>query len=264
MSNSIKSVVLTLVLLSLIAWFFNRAISFAALYVYRHTGAYLFRSTDFVQNVSLGYRNFFYSQERIAKLEKDLYNLKLSNIKLSADAAKLNAYESSELYESNVPENTIKAKIIGRSPDNWHEQLIIDRGLNAGIKQGQGVMTINGIIGQIAMVSADSSIVKLINSKDFQMGVKLASNNEYGILKGDFPNPPALDFININSKVKLNDRIVSSGVCMNDTCPYPADYPIGFVKSVSKNPNIVDLVIKVKPAEDLKRLKEVFVLKHGK
>src|SRR5262245_65021785 len=56
----------------------------------------------------------------------------------------------------------VNAMVIGRDPDNWFKTVIIDRGSIAGVEKDQPVVTTEGLVGRVVIVSPISSRVLLI------------------------------------------------------------------------------------------------------
>ena len=167
-----------------------------------------------------------------------------------------------EFQKYKLKYQTIAASVIGRSPDAWHDQFILNKGSNDGIIVGRGVINEDGVVGQIKKVGPSSSIVQLISNPDWRMGVKIPRIKQYCILNGNYPEKARLQFITIDSDIQAGDEVVSSGVCTdNDICPYPENFPVGKVVMVGKDPNEIDLVVEVDYYADLNKTKYVFVLK---
>ena len=45
--------------------------------------------------------------------------------------------------------NPISATVIGRSPDQWMNTVIIDKGKKSGMKENMAVITSEGLVGRI-------------------------------------------------------------------------------------------------------------------
>ena len=93
-----------------------------------------------------------------------------------------------ELNKTLTEYTPINATILNRNKSYWFNTITIDKGKSAGIKKDMAVITKNGLIGKISMVSNTSSEVKLITSDDvnFKVSVAIRTNNDdnYAILNG--------------------------------------------------------------------------------
>ncbi len=93
------------------------------------------------------------------------------------------------------------------------------------------------------------------------MGAKIERTEEYGVLSGSFPDYAILDFIKIDSTVKVGDRVVSTGLYLDEgNPPFPANFPIGKVVEVKKDPNTVGLIVKIKFFDPLNTIKDLYIL----
>ncbi len=251
----------SLVCMSLI-WVFSRPFSAIALWLYSGTGAVVNNFYDAAIETQANAATLLEAQGLARKLRLANQRLTIANFKLKAENRKIAEYEKALNFKTNFAHPTVFARIIGRSPDSWHKQIIIDKGSEDGIVLGRGVLTSKGIIGQVSKLGPHSSVVQLVFNPDWRMGVKIARLNQYGVLIGSFPEPARLQFITMDSEVEVGDEIVSSGICIDaGNCPYPENFPVGQVIAVSRDPNVVDLLVKVRFYEDLSTIKEVFVLK---
>lgn len=261
-SKSLKT--LTIIFLTTVAllWVLARPLGALGLFIYQYSGAFansfvtnIFSSKNFAQD-------FIQALEKVKELNKENKKLIIENKILKSHLKEMKSLQKTLNFANNFTYQTIPAKVRGRSPDSWHRQIIIDKGSKDGIKLGKGVITELGIVGQVKKVSKDSSIIQIANDPKWRMGIKIASLNQYGVISGNYPNLPQIQFVTLDSEVQPGDKILSSGICLDQSnCSYPDNYPVATVVDVIRDPNEVDLVIKVKYNQDLSKLSEVCVLK---
>ena len=260
-SKDLKSFILTILLIFFLAWFFVRPISDAFSFVYSFTGKVFNQVGSELSESKEEVGDYIDSLERIKELEIENKKIKLENIKLNSILKRSKYKAQSKFNFESLSINSIQADIIGRSPDSWHEQIIISKGSKDGVKLGSGVFSLKGIVGQIDKVNEDNAIVKLIYDRSFQIGAKVVRTGEYGVISGAYLETANLEFIKIDSDIKVGDTIVSSGLCLADEfCPYPNDFPIGEVTEVKKDSNVVGLVVKIEFFEKLNKIKEIYVV----
>lgn len=259
--KSLKTYLVPLVVTIALLWVFNRPLSAFGLFVYKISGSFISNTYNHLKETRKEASDLLAAQQRAAELNAARRKLILENKKLKAQINKLHDLEKALGFKTSFNYKTIPASIIGRSPDNWHRQIIINKGSKDGIKLGRGVITDRGVVGQVQKLSVDSAIVQLVFNPDWRMGVKIARNGQYGVLSGNYPDPAYLQFITVDSDIQVGDQIVTSGICIDaDNCPYPENFPVAKVISVEKDPNVVDLVVKVDFYENLKNVREVFIL----
>ena len=60
----------------------------------------------------------------------------------------------------------VHATVISRNPDQWEEKIIIDKGEVHGIEKNMAVMTANGLIGKVVLVTPFTSTVELLSTEN--------------------------------------------------------------------------------------------------
>lgn len=118
-------------------------------------------------------------------------NNHLSNELLEKEIDDLNK-QISDLKEINNIDNlltdkiVINASIIKRSPNYWYDYITINKGSKNGIKKGFGVISNNGLIGEVTIVNDNTSEVRLLCSKSNNyISAKFTYNDQeyFGIIK---------------------------------------------------------------------------------
>lgn len=251
----------TLVICFMILWVLSRPLKWVGENIYLICGSSLNSSCQTVINTKssltelINARNKSKEQERtITFLKQKIYTLENQNDKYKALSSVLN-------LKKNLSNKTFVANVIGRSPDNWHKQLIIDKGSADGIKTGDSVLSSKGIVGQIVDVNKNSSFVQLISDSGFRIGCKLKRTKLLGILTGKSSKLGTIQFIPIGNNVRVGDYVVTSGIsCRGLSQTYPPNHPIGRVSKISKKKiKNADLYIEVKLNENLTMTNEVIV-----
>jgi rod shape-determining protein MreC len=257
-----KNLLVSVFVFVIVLWVFARPLTAFGLFVYKNSSAYLNRSVKNIKRTQEEALTLLQAQAHADKLDIENQELNVENKYLKAELEKAQAKKDFAKLKAKSLKATIQAEVIGRSPDLWHKQFIIDKGTKDGIVLGRGVVNDQGVIGQIKKVADKTAIVQLISNPDWRMGVKVKRLNQYCILNGSKAKKGKLQFITIDSKIQAGDEIVSSGICTdNDICPYPENFPVGTVSLVAKNPNKVDLVVEIAYHADFEQTKNVFVLK---
>lgn len=262
MPNIWKRFLVPSIAIIILIWVFSRPLSFLGLFLYDISGKYLNGAYKNIKQTQKEASDLLQAQERVKELEIINRNLRLENLKLFARTEKIETLNEKLNFKNSLNYETIPAQVTGRSPDHWHKQVILDKGSDDGIVLGKGVLTEKGIIGQVVKTWKTASLVQLIFNRDWKMGAKIERINKYGVLTGNYPGPGYLEYITVDTDVELGDEVKSSGICLSPkNCPYPENFPVGIVTEVKRDPNVVDLLVKVKFYEDLTDIKEVFVLK---
>jgi len=100
----------------------------------------------------------------------------------------------------------ILADVIPAS-DRSANKLIINRGKNYGIRQGQFVLGDNSIIGTISNVSFRSAQVKLVTDPTSKIAVRIAGLNVSRIMQGAGGNSAKIQMLSTKHKVKVGDVV---------------------------------------------------------
>ncbi|MEM8779009.1 MAG: rod shape-determining protein MreC [Cyanobacteria bacterium P01_G01_bin.49] len=152
-------------------------------------------------------------------------------------------------YFEDQQNNVIASPIIGRSPDDWWEQIILGRGSRDGIEVGYVVTGIGGLIGRIIDVTPHTSRVLLVSDPTSHVGARVSPTGTMGVIKGDNSEIAVISFFEKVPKVSPGDTITTSPVSRL----FPDGLPIGRVQSVDleKGPAPEAKVLLTAPIDDL-------------
>ena len=193
-------------------------------------------------------------QDQIDQLEfqaAELNKLKLENRRLR----KLLAFKELISYQM------VGAQVIGTTPNNWVQHLIIDRGSKDGIKEKMAVITYNGaLVGQVIEVSPNTARVSLLVDIDFAVSARVQDQESrtIGVIRGlpDRKDIVLMDDITRAAKIKERDIIVTSGLSPN----FPKDIPIGRVLKVTGESYGMIQQAEIQPFMNLYMIEEVLVI----
>ncbi len=196
-------------------------------------------------------------REKIKTIEKKVADLELENTKLRQEAKDVNKLRSLLSLKQSISRQTVGADVTGRSPDNWFEQVTIDKGSkNSTILNGSAVITAQGVVGQVVKVEDNTSVVRLVTDPQQNLGVVIQRINIPGALKGNYKNPPIVKYVPVGTAVDVGDKIV----CTGDGGVFPQGHPVGTVALVRRDTNGTTLDIEVKLADNLYDLTHVLVV----
>lgn len=133
-------------------------------------------------------------------------------------------------YVEKEPKNapTIPARVVGRSADNWWQQVTLNRGSISGIEKGSVVKAEGGLVGLINSVTPNTSRVLLISDMNSQVGANISRTGAKGILQGDGSADAVLEFYEKVPDVKPGDVVSTSTY----SSKFPSGVPIGKIKSL--------------------------------
>lgn len=198
--------------------------------------------------------------KQIEQLEKENNELQLENQALSEYR-----YEARRLQQLLNFENAsletydlLPARVIARSPNNWYQTIIIDKGSRDGVKQNMPVIHPSGLVGRVGSVSESSAQINLLTDREVAVGAVLQNSRETrGIVEG-VGDSKLLRMVNIPyySTVKKGDRVLSSGLSEI----YPKGLFIGRVIEVKSEPGGLLLTADIEPEVNFDKLEEVLLI----
>jgi rod shape-determining protein MreC len=176
--------------------------------------------------------NPFQSQTQLV-LEDRLTNARILELEQQVTELKQQNQQLKQLLAYNETQTTanITAPVIGRNRDRWWDRITLGKGSEEGIKSGDVVMGIGGLIGRVTHVTPHTSQVLLVSDTSSRVGAILSRNRQFGYIQGKEASTVVMHFFNQVADIKPGDEIATS----NLSKLYPPGLPIGKVKSKSKS-----------------------------
>ena len=157
--------------------------------------------------------------------------------------------------QANVDVPMVAARVIGTGADSASQTIYLDRGERDGIRRDMGVITPDGIVGKVIESYKDTAQVLLLTDEHSGVGAMLVDSRVQKPVGGTGEPLLVMKYIsNEDNSVNPGDRIVTSGI---DRI-FPRDLPVGTIADIK--PGSTFKQIRVRPAANLERLEEVFVL----
>lgn len=182
------------------------------------------------------------------------------------DAARISALEqenrllraqASFLAESGY--DHVGARVIGRRIDHIHARLLIDRGTNDALEEGQAVVTENGLlVGKVIEAGSRVSTVELLTDVDSRIAVASAKDGQLiGVLEGRGNGATLLTYIPSSVDVMADDLLLTAGTEEK----VPPRLAIGVVNAVTRTSKDPFYEASVDPTMRIERLSFVSVLR---
>lgn len=159
------------------------------------------------------------------------------------------------LSPSIVPKG-IAARVIGRSPNNWQQRLVLDRGLADGLGVDSVVMTPRGVIGRVLLIESRTAIVSLLTDPGQTVAVLNQRSRSPGVALGEGETNLLLQYLPQQVDFHVGDVVETSGL----GGVYPKGLSVGKVIRVDAQPNAVTPRVTIVLNADLDRVEEVLVL----
>ena len=204
------------------------------------------------------WHNYFYLRGVRAEnrqLKEQIEQMRLEQVRLSEDAAQARRLQTLLSFKEQFISKTVAAQVIGTSGSDLSRIVTIDKGENAGIKRDMAVITSDGIVGKVLLVSPNLAQVLLISDQSSGVGAILDKSRLQGVLRGTANGEVVLERVMSDEQVQAGETVQTSG---GDQI-FPKGLPVGTVTNVGKGKELF-LNIRIKPAANLSRLEEVLVL----
>ena len=155
-----------------------------------------------------------------------------------------------------LPGSSVAVSVIAEEVTPWFRTVVINRGIQDGIREGLPVVAVNGVVGQVLKVGETSSKVLLLTDHASAMAATVQRSRARGVVKGKGGDLCSLEFASRQDDIKLGDIVITSGI----GGVYPKGLPIGEVTMVKKGEYGIFQTVTIRPSVNLSRLEELLVL----
>lgn len=221
-----------------------------------------------------GFFSFSFGVRSTTKLYFDLINIKKESASLKEQNSSLLArlQHLEELQKENqrlsglldfrekAKMELIAARIMSKDLISDHSTIRIDKGTLQGLKNGQAVITTEGVVGHIFRPGPTSSSVLLISDRYSVVDGIIARTRARGIVEGVTQGNCVLRYVEKSEDVKKGDLVVTSGL---DNI-FPKGFPVAVVDSVETKTYSISLKVELRPVVDPDKIEEVFVILNSK
>lgn len=195
--------------------------------------------------------------QRNAELEAENARLQIQVIELQQQVTEAQVLSTLLDYARTRAENRyIAAAVIQYDTSPFLHYVVINRGSDDGIRRGMPVVTNQGLVGQIAAVTAGAARVQLLTDPDSAVNVRLQATGENAVLLGSLTSDLFVDFIPQSANVQTGDLVVTSSLGGN----YPPNLVIGQLTNVRKRDFELFQTATLQPSVDFKNLEIVLVI----
>ena len=164
--------------------------------------------------------------------------------------------------QSELDYDTVIAKVVAKSPQNFYKTLVVNRGKESGIEKWMPVVAyqdnIKCVVGKVIDVQRYSARVQPLIEQSSYTGAMMKDSRYSGILVGQSPlsEYSLLQYINRTTEINYGDIVVTSGM----GGVFPKGIMIGEIVSVSKKRYGIFQEALVNPYVDFGRLEEVYII----
>jgi len=152
------------------------------------------------------------------------------------------------------------AEVIAVDSDPYTHQIVINRGANDGVYEGQAVLDDQGIVGQIQHVGTISSRVILITDVTHAVPVRVSRNGIRMVATGTGQIDKLVNnFVPHSTDIKAGDLLVTSGLGGK----YPEGYPVSTIFRVNQDESRAFAQVLSTPIAKIDRLRYLLLLWPG-
>ena len=159
-------------------------------------------------------------------------------------------------FKRHLIYSSVVASVIGREPSHWNSSLIIDKGADDGIKQGQPVVNALGVVGKITEVNRVTSKVIFLTDPQFSVAALIQRPRESGLVSGSLQGVCRLRFLNENADIQAGDKVITSKLSSS----FPEGLYIGEISQIQKDPEDLSVECIIQPAVSFSQIEEVLVI----
>jgi rod shape-determining protein MreC len=194
----------------------------------------------------------------------DMMTLREDNVRLKSDNARLQqwqavatdlSFENEKLrallkFAPPTRQAYTSARVATDTGSPYSRSVIITSGANLGVQEDLAVINEAGLVGRVADVSSKTARVLLLTDINSRIPVISEDSRERAIAGGNNSELLSLIYLPENSKLKVGEKIITSG----DGGVLPPGLPVGVVTKIEKG------AATVKPFVDGYRLDYVSVV----
>lgn len=153
----------------------------------------------------------------------------------------------------------IAAQVIGRDLIIDHKTISINKGTQHGLKDGQAVITLNGVVGYVFRPQLTTSSVMLMIDRYAVADGLIQRTRASGSIEGRGTSSLSMKYIERTEDVQPGDIVVTGGL---DNI-FPKGFPLAIVENVERKTISISLKVDLKPLVDPRSLEEVFVVSNA-
>ena len=208
---------------------------------------------------------------RLGETGADRNQLRLENSRLKAERllthARLQRYSALEAENARlramleartrVREEVRVAGIMSVSANPFRHDLVIDKGRNDGVYDGQAMVDAEGVVGQVIETGLFSAQAVLISDPDHALPVEINRNGlrTIAVGTGEFDRLD-LPFLPNNADDRQGDLLVTSEL----GGAFPAGYPVAIIDNVTRVPQEPFAAVSARPAAKLNQIREIMLI----
>ena len=165
-----------------------------------------------------------------------------------------------ELTKNHEDYKLVDGYIIARSSVDWTSTFTVNRGTNAGIRQGMCAITANGeLVGLVSEVGTNYAVIKTVLDSSLEISATISASGYNGMVQGGYSTGLEgllrMDYLPSSAVIRNNDQVVTTGSTV-----YPRNLILGNVVDAGFDDTGVAKYALLEPAADFGNLEQVFII----
>jgi rod shape-determining protein MreC len=160
-------------------------------------------------------------------------------------------------------QETVTARVVGRSPSVWYSTVTIDKGTSAGVRVDDPVVAAGGLAGKVTSATNGTAQVTLITDSTSSVTAQVLPVGATGIVEPNVGEPEdlQLNFVRGGEEINEGEMVVTAGFATGDLGSiFPPGIPIGRVTESSLEEQQAYQRIHLEAFADLRDMEFVRVL----
>lgn len=163
--------------------------------------------------------------------------------------------------EIRAPEGwaTASGRVVAADIAGDRAMVTIDVGTDDGVRKGNAVLAVGGLVGEVRTASPHAATVALVTDPGSEIGVRVLPSKEIGVSSGQGMDVDLrVDFLSPAAAAGIDDKLLTLGSTTPDGIP--PDLPIGTVTSLDTSPAPSGRVVTARPVAGMTSLETLLVL----
>ena len=201
--------------------------------------------------------NQLFLNKKLEVLSQENLKLNLENQILSSNEIENERLRNLLKFRDRNEFDFIGADILSKGMNSNMASVLLNRGLNDGVKNNNPVLSSRGVVGKIILVADDYSTVQLVSDIDFRLSVKIMPSETEGIMRWIANDTCEIVEVQTTSDVQIGDIVLTSNLSIY----FPPNLPVGEVISFYKRSNSSNKIVRMRLFSDLSTLNQLFILR---
>ena len=191
--------------------------------------------------------------EENARLSAEVEELRHQTLEQAGALEDLERLSETLGYVRPPGERIHVADVVYIDHTSWLRTVLLYVG-SAPVETDQAVISPDGLVGRVVLVTPPYAKVQLITDRSASVGAMIERTRRQGLVRGTQGGELVLDFVPLQSDVRVGDRVRTAGI----DGIYARGVPLGTVVSVEPGNELFHR-IQLRPAVDFGRLDQVFI-----